>query len=126
MYLGIDCGTQGTKVLLIDETGKTLGRGYAPHALIERSNGAREQQPQWWVDALIVAVQQALTQSPDANVLAIGVSGQQHGLVVLDEDLNVIRPAKLWNDTETAPQNQQLVDLLAASKPGSNASASSR
>ena len=120
MYLGIDCGTQGTKALLIDAGGKTLGRGYAPHALIERSNGAREQEPQWWVDALIVAVQaavqQALAQAPSANVLAIGVSGQQHGLVVLDEDLNVIRPAKLWNDTETAPENAELIEMLGGAQ----------
>ena len=51
MYLGVDCGTQGTKSLLIDEEGVALGRGYAPHALIERESGAREQEPQWWVDA---------------------------------------------------------------------------
>ena len=116
MYLGIDCGTQGTKALLIDATGKTLGRGHAPHALIERSNGAREQEPQWWVDALIASVQQALAQAPGTTVLAIGVSGQQHGLVVLDEDLNVIRPAKLWNDTETAPENAELIEMLGGAQ----------
>ncbi len=112
MYLGIDCGTQGTKALLIDATGKPLGRGYAPHALIERSNGAREQEPKWWVDALVTSVKHALAQAKDNDVIAIGVSGQQHGLVVLDEDLQVIRPAKLWNDTETAPENGEMIDLL--------------
>jgi xylulokinase len=112
MYLGIDCGTQGTKALIIDENGTSLGRGYAPHALIERETGAREQEPQWWVDALRASVREALAQSPSKAVQAIGVSGQQHGLVVLDEHHNVIRPAKLWNDTETAPENQQLVELL--------------
>lgn len=109
MFLGIDCGTQGTKALLVDGNGVALGRGYAPHQLIERSNGAREQEPQWWVDALITAVKQALSATNRHDVLAIGVSGQQHGLVVLDEDMQVIRPAKLWNDTETAPQNAELV-----------------
>jgi xylulokinase len=112
MFLGIDCGTQGTKALLLDEAGNTQGRGYAPHALTERETGAREQDPAWWVAALRTAVHQALQQNPSANVEAIGVSGQQHGLVVLDENLAVIRPAKLWNDTETAPQNQQIIDLL--------------
>jgi xylulokinase len=111
MYLGIDCGTQGTKALLIDENGTTLGQGYAPHAIIERPSGAREQDPAWWVEALRTSVKQALANST-SPVLALGVSGQQHGLVVLDENLEVIRPAKLWNDTETAPQNQQLVDLF--------------
>jgi xylulokinase len=112
MYLGIDCGTQGTKALLMDESGNPLGRGYAAHALIERPNGAREQDPQWWVDALCNSVKQALAGVPTADVLALGVSGQQHGLVVLDEDLQVIRPAKLWNDTETAPQNAELIERL--------------
>ncbi|QHS50722.1 xylulokinase [Edaphobacter sp. 12200R-103] len=112
MFLGIDCGTQGTKALLIGEDGKPLGRGYAPHALIERETGAREQEPQWWIDALLQAVRQALAQAPDAKVHALGVSGQQHGLVVLDESRQVIRPAKLWNDTETAPQNAELVERL--------------
>jgi xylulokinase len=112
MYLGVDCGTQGTKALLIDEEGRPLGRGYARHALIERTNGAREQEPAWWVEALKVAVKEALAQVPGAKVNALGVSGQQHGLVVLDEAKTVIRPAKLWNDTETAPQNAMLVHEL--------------
>jgi xylulokinase len=111
-YLGIDCGTQGTKALLIDENGASLGRGYAPHALTEGETGAREQDPAWWVEALRIAVKQALAQAGSHEVKALGVSGQQHGLVVLDEDLAVIRPAKLWNDTQTAPQNRELVELL--------------
>jgi len=112
MFLGIDCGTQGTKALLIDQDGTPLSRGYAPHALIERESGAREQEPQWWVDALRQSVRQAIAQAPGAKVVALGVSGQQHGLVVLDEALQVIRPAKLWNDTETALQNTELVERL--------------
>ena len=112
MYLGIDCGTQGTKALLIDESGHALGRGYARHALIERENGAREQEPHWWVEALRNAIRQAISQAPKGEVVAIGVSGQQHGLVVLDERMHVIRPAKLWNDTETAPQNVELIERL--------------
>lgn len=117
MYLGIDCGTQGTKALLVDGAGTVLGRGYAAHALVEQPSGAREQDPAWWVRALVEATQQALSSAvsagivaPGERVVAIGVSGQQHGLVVLDETLNVIRPAKLWNDTETAPQNAELTE----------------
>jgi xylulokinase len=112
MYLGIDCGTQGTKALLADANGTPLGRGYAAHALVERANGAREQEPRWWVDALRDSVKQALGGTPAAKVLAIGVSGQQHGLVVLDAEFQVIRPAKLWNDTETAPENAALIARL--------------
>ena len=113
MYLGIDCGTQGTKALLMDEHGAARGRGYARHALVERATGAREQDPAWWVEALRTAVTDALSAAgPEvaAAVKAIGVSGQQHGLVVLDAGHQVIRPAKLWNDTETAPQNAALIE----------------
>ncbi|SEG72203.1 xylulokinase [Bryocella elongata] len=117
MYLGIDCGTQGTKALLVDGSGQVHGRGYAKHALIERPSGAREQEPQWWVDALISAVKAALSTAPDgSHVDAVGVSGQQHGLVVLDEHDAVIRPAKLWNDTETAPQNSEIIARMGGSE----------
>ncbi len=112
MYLGIDCGTQGTKALLVSAAGTPLGRGYSRHEIIERSSGAREQDPQWWVDALRIATKEALAAAPSRDVLAIGVSGQQHGLVVLDEAKRVIRPAKLWNDTETAPQNAEMIARL--------------
>jgi len=115
MFLGIDCGTQGTKSIVVDEHGKRLGNGYAQHALIERPSGAREQDPQWWIDATVVAVQQALAEVSEGLVRALGVSGQQHGLVVLDEEMNVIRPAKLWNDTETAPQNLALIERFGGS-----------
>ena len=109
-FLGIDCGTQGTKALLLRGDGAAVGRGYAGHALIAKPTGAREQEPQWWVDALRTAVQGAMAAHPSAQVAAIGVSGQQHGLVVLDEPMQVIRPAKLWNDTETAAQNRELLE----------------
>ena len=110
MFLGIDCGTQGTKALLVDDSFAVVGRGYAHHRLIERPSGAREQDPAWWVTAMIDAVHQACASaSAEAKLHALAVSGQQHGLVVLDETMQVIRPAKLWNDTETEPQNRELV-----------------
>ena len=117
MFLGIDCGTQGTKALLMDADGKVLGRGYARHSIVERSSGAREQEPQWWVDALRTSVREAAAATGTATVVrALSVSGQQHGLVVLDEKMEVIRPAKLWNDTETAPQNAALITRLGGKK----------
>ncbi len=111
LYLGVDCGTQGTKALLVDEQGVAVGRGYARHALVERATGAREQEPAWWVEAMAAAVRGVVAASGGhgGEVRAMGVSGQQHGLVVLDAEQQVIRPAKLWNDTETAPQNEEMV-----------------
>lgn len=114
MFLGIDCGTQGTKALIVAEQGEALGRGYAAHHLIEKPNGAREQDPSWWVQAMISAIRAAGAQAPGslARIRALAVSGQQHGLVVLDGDMQVIRPAKLWNDTETATQNTEMLARL--------------
>ncbi|MGQ0287325.1 xylulokinase [Pasteurellaceae bacterium 22721_9_1] len=115
MYIGIDCGTQGTKAIVVDsQNKKVIGVGYAAHQLIEQSNGRREQQPQWWVDALISALRDAIKMAKIEPHLikGIGVSGQQHGLVMLDEHDQPLYNAKLWCDTETAQENQEFIDLL--------------
>ncbi|CAM3082420.1 xylulokinase [Pseudomonas floridensis] len=115
MFLGIDCGTQGTKALVLDaDSGQVLGEGSAPHSLISDHNGRREQDVQQWLTALQHAVGDALTQAgiSGQQIKGVGVSGQQHGLVLLDEQGQVLRPAKLWCDTETAPENQRLLDHL--------------
>ncbi|MCQ4308254.1 xylulokinase [Pseudomonas stutzeri] len=115
MFLGIDCGTQGTKALLLDTTtGTVLGEGSASHELISGPNGRREQDTKQWTDALVKATAAALAQAGvnGTAVLGIGVSGQQHGLVTLDADGQVLRPAKLWCDTESATENQRLLDWL--------------
>lgn len=115
MYIGVDCGTQGTKVIVLDSQQKqVIGVGYAKHEIIENSQGRREQQPQWWIEALQTAFQQAIKQAKIAPHLikGIGISGQQHGLVVLDEHDQPLYPAKLWCDTETAVENAEFVQLL--------------
>lgn len=115
MYIGIDCGTQGTKVIVLDShQKKVIGVGYAPHQLIENTDGRREQQPQWWIDALTVAFQQAikLAKIEPHLIKGIGVSGQQHGLVMLDEYDQPLYNAKLWCDTETATENDEFIALL--------------
>lgn len=91
-----------------------LGRGHAAHTLIERDSGAREQHPSIWVEAMITAVRMALAEAavPGDAIACMGISGQQHGLVVLDAAGKVIRPAKLWCDTETAPDNDRVVAAL--------------
>ena len=114
-YLGIDCGTQGTKALILDsESGQTLGLGAAPHTLIQGEHGRREQDTGQWLHALQEATRQALTQAgvSGQQIRGIGVSGQQHGLVLLDQHGEVLRPAKLWCDTESSPENRQLLDWL--------------
>ncbi|MCC6178960.1 MAG: xylulokinase [Chloroflexi bacterium] len=101
-YLGIDCGTQSTKALLVDAEALTpLALGRAGHDLIARDDGAREQHPGWWIEALQASVRQALDAAGAVEVAGIGVSGQQHGLVCLDAADRPVRAAKLWNDTTT-------------------------
>lgn len=115
LYAGIDCGTQGTKVVIVDSIrGKILGEGNAPHRLISDSNGRREQLAEWWIEALVAAFQQAVSQAGiDARqIVGLGVSGQQHGFVPLDEQGQVLHSVKLWCDTETAAENDALLQQL--------------
>lgn len=115
MYLGVDCGTQSTKVVVVDvEDGRILGEANRPHRLDEGAGGRREQAPADWVAAFRGAFGDAVERSGiDARAIrAIGVSGQQHGLVALDHRGEPVHPAKLWCDTETAPWNNALVERL--------------
>ncbi|AIG01354.1 xylulokinase [Pseudomonas fluorescens] len=115
LFLGIDCGTQGTKAIVLDATsGTVLGLGAAAHTLISGANGRREQHTQEWLDAFTEATHRALQQAgvDGQDILGIGVSGQQHGLVLLDEHGQVLRPAKLWCDTETSAENARLLEHL--------------
>ncbi|HEY6103569.1 MAG TPA: xylulokinase [bacterium] len=113
-FLGIDCGTQSTKAILIDsENVDVLAVGRAPHELIEHADGTREQEPTWWIKALKDAVADTLHRSGrTVQVAGIGVSGQQHGLVCLDAGNRPIRAAKLWNDTTTSDDCALLTDRL--------------
>ncbi|HYR92887.1 MAG TPA: FGGY family carbohydrate kinase, partial [Methylomirabilota bacterium] len=115
-FLGIDCGTQGTKAVLRDaSSGEVVAVGRAPHALVTRGDGTSEQDPQWWIDALRAAVRDAV-RGEKLAIAGIGVSGQQHGLVALDLRDRPVRPAKLWNDTTTAPECAALTRALGGER----------
>lgn len=109
--LGIDSGTQSTKTIALDtDSGEILAAASRPHGMIEGlPPGHMEQNPQDWVNALDDSVREVLARlgSRKNDVAAIGVSGQQHGLVVLDRQNEVLRPAKLWCDTSTVDQCAQ-------------------
>ncbi|MDB6038877.1 MAG: xylulokinase [Verrucomicrobiales bacterium] len=120
LILGIDSGTQSTKVLVVDaRNGKVLGSASQSYDLIPNlPPGAKEQHPETWRDATAKAIRQALKASGahGDEVKAIGVSGQQHGFVPLDKQGNVIRPAKLWCDTSTAPECAEITEKLGGLK----------
>ncbi len=114
-FIGIDSGTQGTKIVILSREQKRLkAQAYASHEIIETSLGGREQEPLWWTSACEQAMRELLknTDIDRAQIKGIGVSGQQHGLVPLDARGEVIRPAKLWCDTETALQCRVLTERV--------------
>ena len=106
--LGIDSGTQSTKTIAVDlETGQILASAQKAYGMVEGlPPGHLEQDPAVWIDAVestLAEVVGALG-ARRSEVVGIGVSGQQHGLVVLDAEDQVVRPAKLWCDTSTAAE----------------------
>jgi len=108
--LGIDVGTSGCKVLLIDETGSVLQQASAEYPLSVPRPMWSEQNPEdWWA-----GVQKCLSEFDLSSIDAIGVTGQMHGAVFLDADDQVIRPAILWNDQRTVAECQQIDQEVGA------------
>ncbi len=106
-WLGIDIGTGGSRALLVDAQGKVAAGFTAPHddMTMERPLWA-EQKPENWWDAAQKAIQGVLKQAGamGEQVKAVGLSGQMHGLVLLDADNNVVRPSLIWCDQRSQPQ----------------------
>ena len=121
LTIGIDSGTQSVKAIVLDlVTRKVIAEARAPHKLIEGLPlGHMEQHPQDWTSALDFVLSDVAAQIGSAQaqrVRAIGVSGQQHGFVALDENGDVIRPAKLWCDTSTTAECAILTKKLGGPK----------
>jgi xylulokinase len=113
LVAGVDSSTQSTKVEIRDvATGAVVARSSAPHPTTTPPRS--EQDPGSWWHAFETAWAAALAQAGAGteSVAAISVGGQQHGMVVLDDNRQVIRPAKLWNDTESAPDAGWLIKQL--------------
>src|SRR5262249_15575022 len=107
LVAGVDMSTSATKVEVRDlDSGQVVAHGSAPHPA---TRPPRSEQPPaaWWA-----AFESAWHQAGAPDVAAISVAGQQHGMVALDRDREVIRPAKLWNDTESAPDAIWLIAHL--------------
>ncbi len=111
-FLGIDSGTQSTKAIVLDyETGRIVASAHRKYDLIAGlPSGHLEQHPSDWIQATDEAVAECVQKlgAENVKIAGIGVSGQQHGLVVLDAKDQVVRPAKLWCDTSTAAQCDQI------------------
>lgn len=117
LVAGVDSSTQSTKVVLCDlETGRVHGSGSAPHPVVTPPRS--EQHPSDWWSAFVIAWRRALddTDASGADVRAVSIAAQCHGLVALDAADSVIRPAKLWNDTTSAPEMAELRERMLAAE----------
>lgn len=110
--MGIDLGTQSIKVIVYDtKKRKIVASASRPFDLISRDDGAKEQMASWWIEGFkksIAKIDPAIRKT----VTAIGVSGQQHGFVPLDENGVVLAPVKLWCDTATTAECGEIMDAL--------------
>ncbi|WP_267117735.1 FGGY family carbohydrate kinase, partial [Xanthomonas sacchari] len=116
LYIGLDVGTQSVKLLAYDADSRQVVATHG-HALdlISRDDGTREQQAQWWIDG-IVACFAALSAEQRAQVRAIAVSGQQHGFVPLDAQGQVTAPVKLWCDTSTQRECEEIMEAVGGAQ----------
>ncbi len=118
MLLGVDLGTSSVKVLLATDAGEVLGRGGAEYAIHRPRPGWAEQDPEDWWRAAVGAVRQALREAgrAPASVLALGLSGQMHGTVLLDRAGRLLSPAVIWPDQRSQRQVREITDLIGAER----------
>jgi xylulokinase len=110
LFLGIDVSTTGSKALLVNRDGDVVGSATSPHALSTPQPLWSEQDPEDWWQAVQSSVRQALIHANASGeaVSAIGLTGQMHGLILLDEQKQTLRPAILWNDQRCADECDQI------------------
>lgn len=111
-YIGIDLGTTNVKLLLLDETGTILRSVSDTYPIEFPQPGWSQQRPEDWWTAIQSCMSQLLENIDASQVAAIGCGGQMHGLVVLDKEDKVLRPAILWNDGRTSSEVDFLNNLV--------------
>ncbi len=116
LYIGVDLGTSAVKLLLMDAEGGIKNIVSKEYPLEFPQPGWSQQNPEDWRKAVMEGIPELLKGFDGADVAGIGCGGQMHGLVVLDEEDNVIRPAILWNDGRTASQVDYLNGVIGKEK----------
>ena len=117
-FLGIDVSTTGSKALLIDDTGSVIATAASAHTLQTPKPLWSEQDPAEWWQAVSLAIRAVLEQAGlrGESVQAVGLTGQMHGLVLLDGEGQVLRPAILWNDQRTQSQCDEIHRRIGRAK----------
>lgn len=112
--LGIDIGTSGTKTVLFDKDGNTIASALREYNMYQPKIGWAEQNPEDWWNATASTIKEVLEKSGvnAEDVKGIGLSGQMHGLVMLDKDNKVLRPSIIWCDQRTAKECEQITELI--------------
>ncbi len=116
LYIGIDLGTSAVKLLLMDGEGAIKNIISKEYPLEFPQPGWSQQNPEDWKKAVLEGIPERLTGFDPSQVAGIGAGGQMHGLVVLDGEDKVLRPAILWNDGRTAKQVNYLNDVIGREK----------
>lgn len=114
LFLGIDVSTTSAKALLIDQEGRVVSSASSDLPISTPKPLWSEQDPHDWWQGSVKSIRKALTEAGVSGeaVQAVGLTGQMHGLVLLDEAGQVLRPAILWNDQRTAEQCEQITRIL--------------
>lgn len=112
LYIGIDLGTSAVKLLLVNADGTIVNEVSKEYPVCFPNPGWSEQNPSDWVDNVFAGIDELITDVDKSQIAGIGCGGQMHGLVVLDEYDNVIRPAILWNDGRTSAEVEYLNNVI--------------
>ena len=116
LYIGVDLGTSAVKLLLMNENGEIKKIVSKEYPLYFPHPGWSEQQPEDWFTRTMEGIRELVTESDRTQVAGISFGGQMHGLVVLDRDDRVIRPAILWNDGRTGEETEYLNQTIGKEK----------
>ena len=116
LYIGVDLGTSAVKLLLMRENGEILKILSREYPLEFPAPGWSQQNPEDWKKAVLEGIPELIRGFDGSQVAGIGVAGQMHGLVILDEEDRVIRPAILWNDGRTQEETDYLNEVVGKEK----------
>ena len=116
LYIGVDLGTSAVKLLLMDEKGTVNRVVSKEYPLFFPQPGWSEQRPEDWYEQTMAGLKELLKDCDRSKVEGISFGGQMHGLVILDGDDRVIRPAILWNDGRTGEETDYLNQVIGKDK----------